>query len=341
MLTGLFNGTAPPNTNTYGQNLSQVPTWLLNSTNAMVGQANAVAGQPYQAYQGPQVAPWTDMQNQAASQVQGMQGQYQPTLNQAQNMLTGATNGANSSFNSAQGMIPQAQQQIQNSVNPSAAQLNPYTQNVINANNLNTQQFWQNKMQPGINSQFTANGNFGSAANQRAQNLSSNDLTQNLNAQNLAAMSGAYTNQQQAGLAAGQAMGNLSQLQGGLGYEQGMMGQQGAAGLGNLASMGQSLGLQGAGTLFNVGQAQQQQGQQNLNTAYQNFENQTYYPQNQLNWLSGIIRGAPASTGQASSTTTNAPLPGSTYGASPFNTAVGVYNGLNSLNGTTYSATGG
>lgn len=333
-LSSIFNGQAPPNVNTYGQNLSQVPTWLLNSTNAMVGQANSVAGTPYQAYQGPRVAPWTDAQNNALGQIQNLSGAYQPQLNQAAGMINNATSGANGSFGAAQGMIPQAQQTIQNSLNPTAAQLNPYTQNVINANNLNTQQFWQNKMQPGINAQFTANGNYGSAANQRAQNLSANDLTQNLNAQNQAALSGAYTNQQQAGLAAGQALGNLSQLQGGLGYEQGMLGLQGAGAMGNLAQMGQSLGLQGAGTLFNIGQQQQGQGQKNLDTAYQDFQNQTYYPQNQLNWLSGIMKGAPASAGSATTTTGSAPLSGAQYGASPFNTALGIYNGMSGLGGS-------
>jgi hypothetical protein len=326
VLSSLFGGTTPPNATSYTQNLSQVPTWLLNSTNAMVGQANSVAGQPYQAYQGPQVAPWTYDQNAAQQITEGLQGQYMPLLNSATNLANAAPQS--SSFASANGYIPQAAQAIQNGMTPGAAQMNPYTQNVINANNLNTQQFWQNSMQPQINSQFTANGNYGSAANQRAQNLSANQLTQNLNAQNLAALSGAYSNAQQAGLAGGQALGNLSQLQGGLGYEQGMLGLQGSQQLGNLASLGQNLGLQGAGTLYNVGQAQQQQGQQNLNTAYQNFENQTYYPQNQLNWLSGILRGAPTSTGSASTGTNSAPLSGATYGASPFNTAVGIYQGL-------------
>lgn len=331
VLSNIFNGTAPPNVNTYGQNLSQVPTWLLNSTNALVGQANAVAGQPYQAYQGPQVAPWTQAQNQALNQIQNLQGMYNPTLNQATQMATGAPQTG--TFNAAQAYVPQAAQTIQSSINPSAAQINPYIQNVVNQNALNTQQFWQNKMQPSINAQFTANGNFGSAANQRAQGISQNDLTQNLNAQNLAAYAGAYQNAQQAGLAGGQALGNLAQLQGGLGYEQGILGLQGAGTLGNLASLGQNLGLQGAGTLFNIGQQQQQQGQQNLNTAYQNFENQTYYPQNQLSWLSGIIRGAPTSTGSATSTQGNAPLQGAQYGASPFNTALGIYSGLTSLGG--------
>lgn len=331
-LSSLFNGSSPPGVNTYGQNLTQVPSWLLNSTNSLVSQANSVAGQPYQAYQGPQVAPWTQDQNQAQQITEQMQGQYQPTLNSAVQMAQGSPQ--NASFQQAGQYVPQAASTIQNSIAPSQAQMNPYTQNVINANNLNTQQFWQNQMQPGINAQFTANGNFGSAANQRAQNLSANQLTENLNAQNQSALSGAYTNAQQAGLAGGQALGNLAQTQGGLGYEQGMLGLQGAGTLGNLASMGQSLGLQGAGTLYNVGQAQQQQGQQNLNTAYQNFENQTYYPQNQLSWLQGVISGAPGSSGSATTTQGNAPLSGAQYGASPFSSAVGIYNGLNSLGGS-------
>lgn len=330
----LFNGTAPPNVTSYGQNLTNVPTWLLNSTNSLVGQANSVASQPYQAYQGPQVAPWTSDQNAAQQTVRNLQGAYQPTLDAATQMANGANGQANSSFSAANAYIPQAAQTIQNSLAPSQAQMNPYINNVINANNLNTQQFWQNQVQPGINSQFTANGNYGSAANQRAQNLSANQLTENLNAQNQAALAGAYSNAQSAGLAGGQALGNLAQLQGGLGYEQGTLGQSGANTLGNLAQLGQNLGFQGAGTQFNVGQAQQQQGQQNLNTAYQNFENQTYFPQNQLSWLSGIINGSGATAGSATQTTGNAPLSGAQYGASPFATGLGIYNGLSNLGGS-------
>ena len=331
-LSQLFNGSAPPGVNSYGQNLTQVPSWLLNSTNSMVSQANAVAGQPYQAYQGPQVAPWTGNQNQAANTVQNLQGQYQPTLNSAVQMAQNSPQSGQ--FQQAGQYIPQAAQAIQGSMAPSQAQMNPYINNVINNAQTQTQQYWQNKLQPSINAQFTANGNFGSAANQRAQNLSANDLTTALNAQSQGALAGAYTNAQQAGLAGGQALGNLSQLQGGLGYEQGMLGLQGASTLGNLSQLGQNLGLQGAESQFNVGQAQQQQGQKNQDTAYQNFQNQTYYPQNQLNWLSGILKGAPTSTGTAQTTQGNAPLPGAQYGASPINQGLGLYNGLNSLGGS-------
>lgn len=331
-LNNLFSGQAPPNVSGYSQNLTQMPSWLLNSTNAAVSQANSVAGQPYQAYQGPQVAPWTQDQNQAQQQVEQMQGKYQPTLQSGINMAQGATQPGQ--FQAAQGLIPQASSAIQGGMAPTMAQMNPYINNVIGNAQTQTEQFWKNKLQPSINAQFTAGGNYGSAANQNAQNLASNDLTTALNQQSLGALSGAYSNAQQAGLAGGQALGTLAQTQGGLGYEQGMLGLQGAGTLGNLATTGQSLGMQGAGTLFNMGQAQQQQGQQNLNTAYQNFQNQTYYPQNQLSWLSGILSGAPASSGSLQSGNKQQPLPGASYGASPFNTALGVYNGLNSLGGS-------
>lgn len=333
-LQQLFQGTSPPNVNTGQQNLTQVPTWLLNSTNSLVSQANSVASQPYQQYSGPQVAPWTPDQLAAQGITQQLQGQYQPTLNAATNLATSSAGAANGAFNGAYGMLPAAQSTIQNSLAPSQAQMNPYINNVIKDAQNQTTQYWQNQIQPGIDAQFTANGNYGSAANQRAQNLSSNQLIQNLNSQSSSALAGAYQNAQNAGLAGGQALGNLSQIQGGLGYEQGSLGQTAASNLGNLATVGQNLGLQGAGTLYNVGAAQQAQGQNNLNTAYQNFQNQTYYPQNQLNWLSGIISGAPKSTGTATTNTSQAPLPGSSYGSSPFTTGLGIYTGLSGLGST-------
>lgn len=333
-LQQLFQGTAPPGVNSQSQNLTQVPTWLLNSTNSAVQQANSVASQPYQQYSGPQVAPWTPDQLAAQGITQQLQGQYQPTLANATNLATQSAQQGNASFNQANQYIPQAAQTIQNSLAPSQAQMNPYINNVIKDAQDQTTQYWQNTVQPSINSQFTANGNFGSAANQRAQNLSSNQLTEALNSQSSAALAGAYGNAQQAGLAGGQALGNLAQTQGGLGYEQGALGSQAAGTLGSLATTGQNLGLQGAGTLYNIGAQQQAQGQNNLTTAYNNFENQTYYPQNQLNWLSGILTGAPKSTGSASTTNTNAPLSGSTYGASPVGSALSLYTGLSSLGGS-------
>jgi hypothetical protein len=335
VLSSLFGGTTPPSTTTYGQNLSNVPSWLLNSENSLVQQANSVASQPYQQYSGPQVAPWTPDQTAAQGITQQLQGQYQPAINSAEQMAGQSSNPG--ALQTATGYLPQATSDIQNALAPSQAQMNPYINNVIQNAQLQSSQYFQNSLQPQINAQFTAGGNYGSAANQNAQQLAANQLTENLNSQSSAALAGAYSNAQQAGLAGGQALGTLAQTQGGLGYEQGILGLQGAGTLGTLASTGQNLGLQGAGQLYNVGQAQQTQGQQNLTTAYNNFENQTYYPQNQLSWLQGALTGAPANTGTASQTTNAGYLPTAQYGASPINQAVGIYSGLNSLGQTTPS----
>ena len=258
-----------------------------------------------------------------------MQGSYMPTLQAAGSLAQGASNPG--AFQQAYNMLPQAQSMVQNSLAPTQAQMNPYINNVIQNAQNQTTDYWNNTLQPSINAQFTASGNFGSAANQNAQSNQARQLTQNLNSQSQAALAGAYQNAQQAGLAGGQAMGTLSQLQGGLGYEQGMLGLQGAGTLGSLASMGNSMGLQNAGTLFNIGQAQQQQGQQNLNTSYQNFLNQTYYPEQQLSWLQGIINGSTGAAGSMTQGANTGYLPGSTYGPSPLQSAGSIYSGLSAL----------
>lgn len=331
VLNSLFQGTLPPSAPTYSQNLSSVPTWLLNSDNALVQSANAVASQPYQQYQGPRVAPWTAAQNQALTEAGQIQNSYMPTLQTAAGMALGSANPG--AFSGAYGMIPGAANTIQSSIAPGLAQMNPYINNVIQNAETQTTDYWNNVLQPSINSQFTASGNFGSAANQNAQALQGRQLAQNIQAQSQGALAGAYQNAQQAGLAGGQALGTLAQLQGGLGYEQGILGLQGAGTLGNLATTGNQLGLQNIGTLYNLGQQQQQQGQQNLNTSYQDFLNQTYYPEQQLSWLQGVINGSTGAAGSMQQGANAGYMPGSTYGPSPLQSAASMYGGLTALGG--------
>lgn len=84
---------------------------------------------------------------------------------------------------------------------------------------------------------------------------------------------------------------------------------------GNLAAQYQTTGLQGANALYAAGTAQQQNDQQSLNTAYQDWLNQTFYPQNQTSFLSGIVRGnAPAQSPSYTQTTQNPTNPGAQIG---------------------------
>lgn len=323
-LSFLFNGQAPATATTGSTSTSSTPTWMQDYIQGLIAQANSVASTPYQPYQGPQVAGFTDAQTQAQNEVQNLQGAQNGTLGQATSLASSsATPGA---ITQGLGMLPAASTDIQNSIAPSQSQINPYVNDVIKQSTNLANQNWQNVIAPQINNQFTAAGQYGSSANENAMLQGANTLEQNIQNNASAQQAAAFTNAQQANLAAGQAQGALGQTYGGLGYEQGVLGEQGASTLGNLATTSQNLGLQGATALDTSGIEQQSLNQANLNAAQQNFNNQVEYPEQQLSWLTGIESGAPSS-GASTATTSNGFAP--SYSASPLSQAIGVYSALN------------
>lgn len=333
----LFQGQAPAQGTNYSQNQSNVPTWLQEYTQGVLAQANSLASQPYQTYGGPRIAPQTAAQTGAASTVQNLQGQYQPTLDQAQQL---ATSGANpSAIGGALSTLPGAQSMVQGALNPTAASMNPYTQNVIQKAEDTASQYWKNNLLPSIDQQYAASGQAGSSANTRALGEAGAQVTQNIQDTAGSALSQAFQNAQQTGLQGAQVTGGLAQTQGGLGYEQGVLGLQGAGTLGSLAQQGQNLGLQGAGALDTIGGEQQQQQQQNLNLGYQDFLNQQQYPYQQAGWLSQMISGTanPTNTPGVKQGAQTSYVPAT--GASPLSQAIGAYSALNPT--STGSALGG
>ncbi len=378
----LFQGQAPQSTTQYGQSTSNIPPWLQQYNQGILASATSLAGQPYQPYSGPRIAGFTPAQQQAQQAVQNLQGQYQPTLNNATQMamagssspalgqglgyLGSAYTGVNNTlgafggnFNPSYGYLGQAQSNINNALNPTAL-MNPYEQNVINQAKVQGQQYWQNTLQPSIQNQFTANGQFGSSADLLAQNQAANQLAENMQATAGAQLSQGYTTAQQAALAAAgqqaglgqlqgnlaatqagmgmqgaQAQGQLGQIAGGLGYEQGVLGLQGASQLGSLAQQGQSLGLQGAGALDTTGLEQQQLNQQNLSMGYQDFLNQQAYPYQQMGWL-GSMYGGLANPNMVPYTNTTAGTGyAPAYSASPLSQSMGLYNMYGNRGGRT------
>lgn len=331
VLSFLFQGQAPTSTTNYGTSSSQVPTWLQEYSQGVLGQAAALTAQPYQPYGGPQVAGFTPGQTQAQNEVQNLQGNYQTPLNTAMGLATNAaTPGA---ISQAQGYLPTAAADIQGALSPTAASMNPYTQNVIDQAKQQATQYWNQQLQPTINQQYAAAGQAGSSADINAENQGANLVTQNIQNTAQSALSQAYQNAQQTGLAAGQATGALGQTLGGLGYEQGVLGLQGASQLGGLAQTGQGLGLQGAAALDTVGGEQQGLNQQNLNVGYQNFQNQNQYPYQQLGYLSQILSGTATPTTVPGSATTAQTGYAPSYGASPLSQSLGLYNLLNPSGG--------
>ncbi len=369
----LFQGQPPASTTQYGQSTSNVPPWLQQYNQGILASATALAGQPYQPYSGPRIAGFTPAQLQAQQQVQSLQGNYLPTLNNATqlaqsgssspaigqglgylgNAATGVTNTLGtfgSNFNPSYGYLGSAQGLIGNALNPTSL-MNPYEQNVINQAKVQGQQYWQNTLQPSIQNQFTANGQFGSSADLLAQDQAANQLAENIQATAGAQLASGYTTAQQAALAAAgqtaglgqlqgnlaatqagvgmqgaQAQGQLGQIAGGLGYEGGVLGLQGASQLGSLAQEGQALGLQGAGALDTTGLEQQQLNQQNLSLGYQDFLNQQAYPYQQLGWLGSMVGGMANPNMVPYTNTTAGTGYAPAYSASPFAQAMGLYN---------------
>ena len=143
---------------------------------------------------------------------------------------------------------------------------------------------------------------------------------------NIGQTAGSLANQQMQGLTSlGTAQGNLASADAqrlasigqAAGTLTGTQEQQGAnlanvqAGLGQKE---QALGLTGAAALEGIGAEERAKNQANLDLAYQDFQTQTQYPEQQISWLSNIVRGLPSTGGSSSQNTTSS---GNTYSASP------------------------
>jgi hypothetical protein len=271
--------------------------------------AYSAAQQPYQAYEGPRIAGFTPGQEQAFGATEQAAGAYKPQLAAAEQTAQQA--GGISAMGAAQPYFNQASQNL-----PSTIQnyMNPYQQNVIDTMGSEAQRQLEEKILPAIGDQFTRAGQFGSSRQQEIAQRGVRDIASDLQANIGKQLAAGYTTagtQAQADLARqasiGQAAGTLA----------GTEAQQKAA-LANvqagLGQKGQALGLTGAAALETTGAQQQAMNQRNLDLAYQDFQKQTQYPQEQIGFLSNVIRGLPSggstSTGQTSSM-------GSTYSASP------------------------
>lgn len=68
---------------------------------------------------------------------------------------------------------------------------------------------------------------------------------------------------------------------------------QGAATLGSIGSTLNSQAQSALQGISGIGNQQQQTEQQGLTAGYNNFLNQTYWPQNQISWYSNILHGTP------------------------------------------------
>jgi len=192
--------------------------------------------------------------------------------------------------------------------------MNPYQKNVIETMGSEAQRQLQEKILPAIGDQFTRAGQFGSSRQQEIAQRGVRDIASDLEANIGKQLAAGYTTagtQAQADL---QRMASIGQAAGQLtGTEEANK----AALAGVQAALGQkeqALGLTGAAAQEAVGAQQQALNQRNLDLAYQDFQAQRDYPQQQIGFLSNVVRGLPSGGGTASQASTSL---GNTYSASP------------------------
>jgi hypothetical protein len=288
----LFDGQPPPSVTTYGTTTTNVPQWLSDYTQGVVNQANVIAGQPYQPYQGPRIAGFTPEQLQAFDLAQGNVGKYKPALDEA----IGATRGVLGTLSgSLEGNLAGASRTF-----PQAAgeYMNPYMENVTKRAQQVAQRTFDENLLPKIQGMFTRAGQYGSTRMADKVLQGARDVTENL-------QSAADASLAQGWQTAGQQFATDASRQGTLAQLIAAGVDRGAGQLSGLAKMSSEMGMADAATLEGIGRQKQGMNQANLDLALKDFERQRDYPKQQAEWLSNMIRGIPQSSIPTSSTTTS------------------------------------
>jgi hypothetical protein len=306
-------GSAPTSTTVQNTNIPEYAQPYVESTLGKAAALTDTSQNPYQPYQGNQVATFTPMQNQAFQNVGNQQ--IAPQLSDASNMayMTGqyglGTQGTAAQLqNASLGLGAMAagsgDRYAQQATNPAATQayMNPYLQASLQPalQEVQRQYYITGTQQMGNASRSGAFGGsreaLMAAENQRNKNIAMNQM-----------IGQGYNNAFQQAQQAQQFGANLG-LQGLQAGQQGVQGavgagQYGLAGLGQAGASASTLGQLGQ-TQFGQEQAanqamlaagtQQQALQQKaLDVDYQKYQAQLNYPYQQLGFMSDLLRGLP------------------------------------------------
>lgn len=248
---GLFTDAFPGTSNT-ASSIAEMPAWYQQFLQGMSGQGAALAGTPSPTYEGQRIAGFNPDQQQAFGIARAGAGNWQPQLNQAGALTTASSQYEPSKFNQF---------------------LSPYIGGVVDEiGRLGTRNL-QEKILPGVMDTFTGAGQFGSKRNMDFAGRAIRDTSRDIAGQQAGALQSAYDQ-------AAKQYGDWSNR-----------GLYGANQMGQLGQMGQMLNLRDVGALTSVGNQQQGQQQQNLDWAYQQFQQQANDPWTRLNNMSALMRG--------------------------------------------------
>lgn len=263
-------GGAPTQTTNYNTN---VPEYARPYVERMLGRSEALSQQPYQPYQGQRIADFNPTQRETFQQYENRQPSQQ--IGMGSNIAAGAGIGSMAAGQNYFGMA----------TNPYATQafMNPYVSNALSP------ALDEARRQSDITGQRNASqavqqGAFGGSRFGIMEAERQRGLAQEQNKMLAQGYATAFDNAQKA-----QQFGSDLQLRG---FGQAMQGANTLGQLGQQAFGQESEILRGRQA---VGAAQQARTQEQLTQQYQDFLSQRGYPQQQLAFMSDMLRGVPLS----------------------------------------------
>jgi hypothetical protein len=261
----LFQGNPPPSVTSTTTSMTSMPDWYQDYMRGLFGRANAIAGEPYQAYGGPRLADFTPDQIAAFEKTRATGGAYEPAM-------AGAMEAAQ------RGSAPW-------SAATREQFMSPYIGGVVEEiARLGNQNFQENILDS-LNSNFVGSGSFGSSRNMEMANRAARDAQREiLGQQSLALQRGVEAAGTEYGGWADRALAGSRQL-------------------GALGGLEQQYGYTDAAAQEAIGQTQQNLSQQNLNLGYQDFLEQRDWPRTTVDWMSSVQRGFSPPTSTASTST--------------------------------------
>lgn len=315
--------------------ISRNPAWVNTAAQDIYGKASTAASQPYKAYTGQLVAPLTNNQTTASTLAGAAPGRYANTYAKAQGDLNNAANPYNQTFNPNNVNAPQNNQNITtNSWNAQAANqyMNPYIQSTL-APQLQDLRDNFAQQQNQLNGNAASAGAFGGSRQgllntqlAKQQDEQTNNLTNQVYSNAYNTGLGAYQSDQSRNLQGQTAQAGINQANNALNLQgQEFNGTQGlnafnanynvangnrqaalnaAQGENNLVNTQQNASNSIINNLQSTGQTGQNTAQNQNTAAYQQYQNQLYYPEQQASYLNTLLKGNPA-TGSISSAGNN------------------------------------
>lgn len=301
-------GSPPPAPESQNINQSNLPEYAKPYLTDIMQRAQAESYRPYQEYQDPRVAGFTQSQTGAQQEIAGMQ--QRPEFQEAAGLTRTGAQQATGFGQTGAGLgaiAAGAGQNYQNLATSPAAQqafMSPYMQNVVDVQKQEALRDAQKTNLAG-NLNAARQGTYGGARQLLAQTERERNLQQELGAIQARGQQDAFKQAQQA-----QQFGAELGLQGlntGLqGQQVGLQGAQQAtlagAQLGDIGQSTQANQLQRIQAQAAAGQEQRGFNQQLLDQSYADFLAQRDYPMEQLGYFSNLMRGIPVGLGSTATT---------------------------------------